>query len=45
MILRSSLHALRDEESPDVSGLFFVYKVLLKMVAAFLQDYESEPNS
>lgn len=45
MILRPSVHALRDEESPDVSGLFFVRKVLLKMVAAFLRDYENEPNS
>ena len=45
MILHPSFHALRDEKSPDVSGLFFVYKMLLKMVAAFLRDYESEPNS
>ena len=26
-------------------GFFFVYKMELKMVAAFLRDYESEPNS
>lgn len=45
MIRRSSVHALRDEESPDVSGLFFVHKVRIKMVAAFLRDHESGPNS